>query len=72
MDLDEALALMREGLGRRFCPRLGPRFLDSVSAQRDSLRLRRQEKTAGSPQEISEDARVTVGPHGGVCEEEDE
>ncbi len=46
LDLDEATALLREGLGRRFCPQLGPYFLQAVAERervfRELLRLRKQ------------------------------
>lgn len=44
LDLDEATALLQEGLGRRFCPQLGPHFLQAVAKHerrfRESLQLR--------------------------------
>lgn len=37
LSLDEALDVLREGQGRRFCPRITPLFLDRVQARRDQL-----------------------------------
>jgi len=46
MDLDEATALLREGMGRRFCPQLGPHFLQAVAERervfREILQIRKQ------------------------------
>ncbi len=37
IDVDEAIALVEEALGRRFCPRLGALFLEEVRSRRDEL-----------------------------------
>jgi len=47
LGLDEALDVLREGQGRRFCPRITPRFLERVQARREELETLLQARVEG-------------------------
>jgi hypothetical protein len=71
LDFDEATALLKEAFGRRFCPELGPHFLQAIAEREDAFRtlLNLRHVSALEAEKQTEHPMLVGATDGGVEED---